>query len=1123
MKCRKCQFENPAGAKFCNECGNKLDLACTKCGHVNPSGSKFCNECGRNLAQPSAPSESSQTLQQPGLPTALPETVPLPEGERRQATIVFSDLSGYTSMNERLDPEEVEAIMSRIKKEAVRIVERHEGIVNQFVGDEVLALFGIPAAHEDDPVRAVKAAFEIHELVSKISPEVEARIGTRLRMHTGISTGLVVTHLRDIRDGSYGITGDTVNIGARLAARAEADEILVGPETNDLVTPYFKTKALESIAVRGKTKPLIPYFVIGESAVQTRFEAAKIHGLTSFTGREHELTALYSCLEKALAGMGQFVTVVGEAGLGKSRLIHEFSHSLNRSEITVVQGRCQSYGKSIPYFPHINALRRGLKLSDEDTPLELHEKAVSNVLAVDPSLEKYLPVYLHLLSIPSGVYPLPQHLQGQELTLAIQEAIVAIFILNAKNRPTVLVFEDWHWVDEASDSTIKHIISLIAPHPLMVVVIYRPEFSTNWGNWSHHTPIILNALDRLNCENIIKSSWKADEVPQKIITLVHEQTGGNPFFVEEISSELIESGTVEVSDRQAVLKQSVDNLTLPNTVQAVIRARLDRLDHRTRESLRLASVIGREFARRILEQISDSTERLSESLDTLKVMELIQQIQIVPEAQYMFKHVITQEVTYETLLKQKRKELHSLVGRAIEKLYADRLEEFFEMLAFHYRRAEDWSLAYRYNRDAGLKAQSLSAYIETLNFLETALKAVKKLPRSKIHLEQEIDLRHHIRSALFPLGRHDDWADHVRKAELLAREINDDARLAKCYNYLSSHHWINGRNKEAIALCEEGLRLAEATGDFSVEITSRFHLGIPLLYTGEFERQVILHREVAERLSGPAALERHGLSSVPSVAARGLLTWGLSELGEFEEAEMWSMQGGKLAGQVMNLFSTAFMHACSGLSYLRKGELDTALKFLQDANTLVRDADIQSIFSFAAASLAHTYLLSGRPDDALSILEEAVKPQNLDSSILSSVYPITALSEAFRLNGQLEKAFETAEEALRIFRQTEERCFGAWTLLVMAKIQSENGSDQIEQAPQSYLQAKDLAAKLKMRPLLAHCCLEFGRFYARRGESEKARSELMKAVDLYRSLGMRFWQPKAEAALRGLPQAAIED
>ncbi len=545
----------------------------------------------------------------------------------------------------------------------------------------------------------------------------------------------------------------------------------------------------------------------------------------------------------------------------------------------------------------------------------------------------------------------------------------------------------------------------------------------------------------------------------------------------------------------------------------MIRARIDRLDHRARESLRLASVIGREFARRVLEQISGSIEKLTESLETLKNLELIQQIRVFPEAEYLFKHVITQEVTYATLLKQKRKELHGIVGRAIEELYADRLEEFYEMLAFHYRRAEDWSRAYRYNREAGLKAQSLSAYIETLSYLDAALEALKQLPRTRAHLKQEIDLRFSMRSSLFPLGRHEDWSDQVRKAELLASKIDDKVRVAKCCIYLASHHWISGRNKEAIELSEKGLDLAESAGDFSTEVAAKFHLGIPLLYTGEFERQVAVHREVVELLSGQSALEQHGLTSEPSVGTRALLTWGLSELGEFEEAKMWALQGSKLASKVSNNFSTAFMQATSGLRYLRKGELDTALKLLHEANLLVHDLDIQSIFSYVASSLGHALLLSERPDDALPIIEEAVKPKILDSSIISSVYPLTALSEALRLNGKHAKAFETAGDALRIFRQTEERCFGAWTLLVMAKIQSEMGSEQIEQARQTYQQAKDLAVKLKMRPLVAHCCLEFGKFDVRCGENEKARSELMKAAELFRSLGMKFWQPEAEALL----------
>ena len=1013
-------------------------------------------------------------------------------------------------MNERIDPEEVEVIMHRIKNEAIKIVEHHEGIVNQFVGDEVLALFGIPVAHEDDPVRAVRAAIGLHRLIRQISIEVEARTDTKLRMHTGISTGLVVTHMRDPRDGNYGITGDTVNVGARLAALAEIDQILIGPETHNLIAPYFETETLGAVKVKGKRQPLTAYRVIKETAVHTRFEAARKHGLTDFTGREYELATLYGCLEKMLSGKGQLVTMVGEAGLGKSRLAFEFRHSLNRSEITVLQGRCQSYGSSTPYFPHINAFRYGLKLEDSDTPAQLHEKTVANIMAIDPSLEKYLPIFLHLLSIPSEDYPIPENFHGRELTLAIQKALTASFILNSKKQPMLLIFEDWHWADDASDALLKHLISLVAPHALMILVIYRPDYPAKWGNWSHHTPLNLNALDLSNCGQIIKSVWQVDQLPEGIVSLIHDRTGGNAFFIEEISRTLIEEGIVVREDGQAVLTRALENVSLPNTVQAVIRARLDRLDRNSRESLCLASVIGREFARKILEQISASRKRIGQALETLKLLELIQQTQIVPEASYIFKHVITQEVTYETLLRQKRKELHSAVGMAIEDLYIDRMEEFYEMLAYHFWRGEDWVRAYKYNREAGLKAQALSAYIEAHKFLEAALMSLKKLPRTRTHLEQQIDMRFNMRSALFPLGRHDDWANHIRAAESLAEEMNDTASLARAYNYLCSHHWINGRHQEAIALGEKNLQLAQSIGDFSVEVTSKFHLAIPFLYTGYIERQVAMHREVAEQLSGPNALKRHGLSSVPAITARGYLAWGLAELGDFDEASRWAQEALDLSGRVRNHFSTGFAQACIGLAYLRKGEVETGLDLLLKANTMGRESDMQSIYTFVAGSLGDAYLLMGKPEKALPILFEAIDRRYFHSSVIPPIYTITVLAEAYRQKGQIDMAVKTSEKAQRIFEKNQERCFGAWTLYVAARIQSDNTQKQI--ANQLLIRAIELAKSMGMRPLLAHCYLELGKLSSQ-APNEDARGAIQKAIALYRSLDMPLWLREAEALL----------
>jgi class 3 adenylate cyclase len=807
MKCPKCQFENPESAKFCNECGNKLELVCPGCGKQNPVGSKFCNDCGQNL---------EEVLE-------TEEKVPEAEGERKYVTVLFSDLSGYTAMSEKLDPEDVKEITSRIFGEISKVINRYEGFVEKFVGDAVMALFGVPKAHEDDPIRAIRAAKEIHDLVDSFSPEIEERIGQTVSMHSGINTGLVVTGEVDMEKGTHGVAGDTINLASRLSGVANPGEILISPGTRELITPYFETEALEAVTMKGKAQPMIPYRVVGVLTASTRFEAAEQRGLIAFTGREQELAVLHSCLDKAMARSGQFVTVVGEAGVGKSRLLYELRHSPNRDKITVLEGRCQSYGSNTPYFPFLNALRRGLHLREEDTPAELLEKTVTNVVAIDQTLEQYLPLYLHLLSIPSEDYPLPKHLQGAELKSAFEDALAALNTLNSQGQPMVLILEDWHWADEASDSALKHLVGVMAPYPLMVVVVYRPEYDSNWGSWSYHTPIVLKSLDTQHSENIIKSVWGAARLPKGLTLLIHERTGGNPLFIEEVCNALAEEGAVQVKDSQAVLTRPLEHLTLPDTVQAVIRARLDRLDRYARETLGLASVIGREFARHILERISASRDRLSQSLETLKVLELIQQIRVVPEAAYTFKQVLTQEVTYETLLRQQRRKLHGSVGRATEEAYADRIEEQYELLAHHYGLAEDWEKAVHFGRLAAEKAHKLSQFQQAVTLYEQTKEWLLKLPENKIRQERLVDIRLEICQSNTGLGQFEKAVEVGLQAEDTSKELGDRARLGMTYLGLSIAYVYQGNFKKTEHYALQAKQYLEGTGEeWSLAVARRF-------------------------------------------------------------------------------------------------------------------------------------------------------------------------------------------------------------------------------------------------------------------------------------------------------------
>jgi len=387
MKCSRCQHENSADSKFCSGCGAALGFRCPRCNHAADPQNKFCGMCGHALAD-------NAVLEPAAADVAVARNL---SSGRRHATVMFSDVSGYTALSERMDPEDVHRVMNGVKDAATRIIEKHGGIINQFVGDEVIALFGIPNATEDDPVRAIKAALELHAHMRENIDDLLALTGEHLRIHTGINTGLMVAEYDGGREGHYRLTGDAMNTAARLRSLAEADQVIIGPSTQRLVKFYFELLPCPPVRVKGKTAPIVPYQVVAESRISSRFEAARERGFKSYVGRKQEQDTLRSCLNRATGGKGQLVTIEGEPGIGKSRLLHEFLETLDRGRISTPQGRCQPYGSEVPYFSFLDGLRRGLHLDEADSQAETVQKAVKNVKQIAPSLERYLPHLLHLL------------------------------------------------------------------------------------------------------------------------------------------------------------------------------------------------------------------------------------------------------------------------------------------------------------------------------------------------------------------------------------------------------------------------------------------------------------------------------------------------------------------------------------------------------------------------------------------------------------------------------------------------------------------------------------------------------------------------------------------------------
>jgi len=1062
MECQKCHTQNPDQKKFCRECGAELVWLCPKCKTEVLTIDKFCGECGQKLKLTTRTNGKS--------------SIEI-EGERKNVTVLFSDLSGYTAMSEILDPEEVKEIITRIFKEITDTTAIYGGVIDKYIGDAVLALFGVPEVHEDDPVRAVKAAIDIHVLVKTISPEFERRTGRPLRMHSGINTGLIVTGDVNIKDGSHGVVGDTLNLASRLCDIAGADEIVVSTQTLELITPYFETKALKKLTIKGITRPVTPHLIVGERSVRSRFEAAQRHGLVAFTGRNRELIALQSCLEKAAVGNGQFVTIVGEAGVGKSRLVYEFRHGIDQDRVTVLQGRCQPYGRNIPYLPFRNALKRGLHLAEDDTPAELRKKTISNVLDIDPTLEEYLCYYLYLQSIPSEDYPLPERLQGQELKNSINQALAAINILNSNRKPMMLVLEDWHWSDKASDSMLRHLVSLIGPHALMVLVIYRPEYTPDWPNWSFHTHCVLMPLDYRNTNHIIQSIWKVDNLPDGFAKLIHDRTGGNPFFVEEMCAALTEDGSVRITDQQALLMHSLEHLVLPATVQAVIKARLDRLDQRSRETLQLASVVGHEFTLRILEFISGAGDRISASLDVLKIQELIQQIRLVPEAEYMFKHVLTQVVVYEALLLTQRRKLHALVGQAIEELYSERLDEQAEKLAYHYSLSINSEKALYYLEMAGAKAIRVHSLDEARKYYDKALKIFDTGKMDPIHRQKYIDLTLSW-TEVSQYAPSNKIREALKLALTYALEIGNRKRIAEVSYWVGRFAYMQGDFIEALPQIEKCIKWAE-------ELKDRKLLGISYNLMGRSCMYIDQYSNGIDYLMQGINLIESFKKWDDIVYSRGILGLLLGLTGNFSDGITSIEKAIEIAKKYEIVTFEAMAFGYLGSIYYWHGHWNTAIDncstCIEKSKRLGNALPIIWAKIFKGAAMAE----SGKPDAGLALMRNGIQIMTATDSVLALRYFYSLFAESLTLNGDIQEAESVNQKALALKKsgQIWGEIISYRTLGIMAAAASTPDWSKVAINIEKSI---ELAKELEALPELVVSLCRYADLLDRKGDHERA-------------------------------------
>ena len=716
------------------------------------------------------------------------------EGERKQVTVLFADLKGSTELIEGLDPEEARRLLDPALHVMMDAVHRYEGTVNQVLGDGIMALFGAPVAHEDHAVRACYAALAMQAAMRRYAEEVRRSHGLEMQARVGLNSGeVVVRSIGNDLHMDYSAVGQTTHLAARMEQLATPGSIRLTAATLRLAEGLVQVNALGQFPVKGLAEPVEVFELVGASAIRRRLQASAARGLTRFVGRQQELAALQQALEQAGAGHGQVVALVGEAGVGKSRLVYEFVHSHQTPGWLVLESASVSYGKATPYFPVIDLLKRYSHVEERDDTRTIRAKVTGQVLTLDPALQDTVPALLALLdALPEdSPFLTLDPPQRRQRTL---DALKRVLLRESQEQPLLLVFEDLHWIDSETQALLNSLVESLPTSRLLLLVNYRPEYQHGWGSKTYYTQLRLDPLPPVSADEFLQALLGDDPSLKPLTDLLIARTEGNPFFLEESVRTLAETGVL-VGERGAYrLGQALAGLQVPATVQAVLAARIDRLPAEEKRLLQTAAVIGTEVPLPLLHAIAELPEAvLQRHLTALQSAEFLYETRLFPEHEYTFKHALTHEVAYGSLLLERRRVLHARIVEALEALAGERVAEQVERLAHHALRGEVWAKALAYCRQAGEKAMARSAYREAVGYFEQALSALPHLPEQRDTREQAIDLRLALRSALLPSGDFGRILAYLREAEALAVALDDPRRLGTGLCLSVSPFLLHGR------------------------------------------------------------------------------------------------------------------------------------------------------------------------------------------------------------------------------------------------------------------------------------------------------------------------------------------
>ena len=940
MQCQACGAESPSGARFCEQCGVAMEARCMHCGASVRPGARFCVACGQPLealappptdAGSKAPSPALQPMdlaaaaQAFELPSHLAEKIrtehPAREGERRQVTVLFGDIAGFTAMTEKLDPEDVHEIVRSVFELITTEIHRFEGTINQYGGDGLMALFGAPIAHEDAPRRAVHAALGIQRALRDYAATLERERGLKLQMRIGINTGTVVVgRIGTDLHMEYTAIGDTINLASRLQSLARPGNVLISESTHKSVSGFFETLELGALEIKGHA-PARAFEVLRPHGRRARLDLAVERGLTPLIGRDRPLATFRELFADVKAGRGQVVFVSGEAGIGKSRLLLEFRRLLAAAneEVTWLEGRCVSFGASIPRLPTLDQLRENFRIDENDGEPEIIAK-VENGMRRLGGLDLEIPYIRYLLAVDPGD-PEVLAMDAAARRTRIFHGLRALARRGAGLRPLVLVFEDMHWADSSTQEYLDFLMDSVAGARLMLILTHRLEYSPTFGSRSFFSAINLRHLTNEQTLEMAARFLGSELFPEELKSALMEKAEGVPLFVEEVTKTLLDLGFITRKNGNYRMAKALDELAIPETIQGIIMARLDRLGEGGKRTVQLASVIGRQFLVRLLERVAGLTGKLEGLLRELKALEIIYEQGMIPEPAYVFKHAVIQDVAYSSLLLQRRKEVHRAVGAAIEELYRDRLAEHYAELAYHFNRGEDWSKALQYSTMAGDQFTHSFANAEAAEHYTHAINAATKLPL--VSAGSVGDLHAKCGAVLSIIGRHSQALDEYARALDCACSANDRARENELLVGLS---WAQFNAHQFAAMrdtCERSRTLAEELGDARISASSKmasaFRVGMCEGPTPEIVERLEEAVHLAESANEPR------LVAETTVSLGSMLQWQ----GQFDRGGQQLRRGLELSRQTHSGYFVGQSLFFLGHVSLSLGEYERSLNCYQ--------------------------------------------------------------------------------------------------------------------------------------------------------------------------------------------------